>query len=164
MVKYFLVLFVLTLLGIAVKLLRSSVNSTFNKENNWNLIARKLRAFSGVFIGSLLAVFFVFVNFGEIREYLFSVLSEKTISSAYSVIRVLFGAPSVTYALNTIWVYAFVGSGIFVSVAFAVQFLSFIILLTAFVVDLHKAKQDEPQYKESLFNRLSFLTFGKIRI
>lgn len=164
MTKYFLVLFVLTLLGIAVKLLRGSVKNTFNNENDWNLLARKIRAFSGIFVASLLAIFLVFINFAEIREYLLSILSEKTITSAYSVIRVLFGAPSVTYALNTIWVYAFVGSGIFVSVAFAVQFLNFIILLTAFVVNSHKTKQDEPQLKESFLNRLSFLTFGKIRI
>lgn len=141
-----------------------SASTTFNDEHGNKNITRNIRRLAGIFVSSLFAVCMVFINFGAIREYLFSVLPEQTIYSAYSVIKFLFGAPSVTYALNSLCVYFVIGSSISAVCIISSNIIMHVVLMGSVANEPLSEEQYKIVLKQSYSNTISFISLRKIRI
>lgn len=164
MLKYisWIVFFIVAAFGLTA--IKKSASTTFNDKHGSKNITRSLRRLAGLFVASLIAVCMVFINFGAIREYLFSVLPEQTIDSAYAIIKILFGAPSVTYALNSLCIYFVIGSSISAVCVISADIIMHVVLTES----VANEKVSEGQYKivlkQSYFNTVSFISLRKIRI
>lgn len=164
MLKYISWIVIVFVVSIALAILRKSVSTTFKCEYGCKSLKRKLQAFASFFCASLFAVCMVFINFGAIREYLFSILPEQTISSAYLIIKVLFGVPSVSYALNSLCIYFVIGSSIS-AVCVITVFVSTRMLLLGLNADETTTENEYNSVKkQSFFNRISFISLRRIRI
>ncbi len=164
MLRYVSWIAFLVMVGFGLAMLRKSASTSFNSERINKAIARKLRTLAKVFLAFLLAVCMVFVNLNSIKDYLFSVLPEHTINSAYSVIKILFGTPSVTYALNSLCVYFVIGFSIPAVCVFSLNILMTLILWRVSSRESTSENNYKIVLKQSYCNILSFISLRKIRI
>lgn len=164
MLKYISWIVLLFVVAISMAIFKKYASTTTNCEFNCLGLKRKLQSFARFFSASLLAVCMVFLNFGFIRSYLFSILPEQTIASAYALIKVLFGVPSVTYALNSLCVYFVIGSSISALCFFSINILT----QTLIIHSTNKNGTTENEYKfvnkHSFYNKVSFISLRKLRI
>lgn len=149
---------------LTVAIFRKTVSTTTNKEVVLRKLKRKLKAFASFFFTALFAVCMFFANFGEIRSYLFSVLPEQTISSAYLIIKILFDTSSVTCALNSLCVYFVIGSSISAACVISVNMLTKTLLLGAGYHAVTEKNEYKENIKQSVCSRISFISLRKIRI
>lgn len=149
---------------LTVAIFRKSASTTENKEAVLKKLKRKLNGFASFFFTALIFVGMFFMNFGAIKSYLFSVLPEQTISSAYLIIKVLFDTSSVSCALNSLCVYFVIGSSISAACVISVNMLTKTLLLSADYNTVTEKNEYKETIKQSVCNRISFISLRKIRI
>lgn len=149
---------------LTVVIFKKSVSTTTNKEVVLKKLKRKLKAFASFFFTALIFVGMFFMNFGAIRSYFFSVLPEQTISSAYVIIKVLFDTSSVTCAMNSLCVYFVIGSSISAACVMSVNMLTKTLILGADYNMVTEKNEYRENIKQSVCNRISFISLRKIRI
>lgn len=164
MLMYIAGIAILFVVVLGAAILKKTISTTTNCEYECNSMKRKLRVFANFFVASLIAVCMVFISFSSIREYFLSILPEQTISSAYSVINVLFGAPSVTYALNSLCIYFVIGSSVSAVCVISVNIIANTLLVGSDAGSSTSENELKSVVKISFFDRISFISLRRIRI
>lgn len=165
MLKYLVGIFAFVLTYIATKYIVRSVKATGTNKEFRKIIANKVRPFLGAFLAVLLLVVLAVTNFSTLRAFLYSVLSNETISTIVSMLQIIFGTHSVMYSLQLLGVYAILGSAITCAMFVVTSHVLVFLFLYFFISGVYK-RETQPTINNKTTTAYSFtyLTLGQLRI